>query len=113
MAAETSNSPVIRAADDVIASRDAVITVGDGGRVISGDNSRLVGGDDCVLIAGMDSMFTAGKGSLLIGTWYDEKRKEMRVSQARVGELGLEPNTPYRIVAGTWVKMVATVHICE
>jgi hypothetical protein len=83
-------------------------TAGTRGRASAGDRGRVSAGDDGIAIVGDHGAATAGyRGRVSAGDngtlclWeYDGHRRRLRV--AYVGENGIKPNVPYRLVNGTF-----------
>ena len=77
-------------------------TAGDGGTATAGDYGSATAGDYGTATAGYRGSATAGYRGTVYIKWWDGDRYRLVVGY--VGEDGIEPNTPYRVVVG---KLVA------
>lgn len=57
--------------------------------------------------AGYGGTATAGRRGILILRYYDYTQERPRLAVAHVGENGIKPNTPYRLVDGGFVEAQA------
>ena len=76
----------------------STLTGGDHSTLTGGDHSTLTGGARSTLTGGYGSTLTGGYGSTLTAKWLDGLR--YRIAVAYVGEDGIEPGAPYRVVKG-------------
>jgi len=75
-------------------------TAGDRGTATAGDRGTATAGYRGTATAGDSGTATAGDSGTLVIFWWDDSAGRSRVVVGSVGEGGIEPNIPYRVVNG-------------
>lgn len=81
---------------------ESTVTGGNGSTVSGGYRSTVTGGDRSTVTGGYMATVSGGDGGILNLYWHDGNR--LRLATAYVGEDGIEPNVPYRVVGGRFVR---------
>ncbi|WP_422932086.1 hypothetical protein [Singulisphaera sp. PoT] len=77
-------------------------TAGDSGTATAGDRGTATAGDRGTATAGDRGTATAGDRGTIEVAWYDYAADRRRKAVGYIGENGLLPNVPYRLVDGKW-----------
>ena len=81
----------------------STVTGGNCSTVTGGYSSTVTGGVGSTVTGGDRSTVTGGVNSIMQVKWHDGNR--YRIAVAYVGEDGIEPNVPYRVENGKFVKV--------